>query len=126
MAMFVNISNHPSSRWSSAQLEAAKKLGGGEVVDIAFPNVPATATTEQVVQMAAELTAQVPDTCTVAMVQGEMTLVLAIVRILQVRGITCVAACSDRRVVEQVQPDGSTVKTAVFEFVQFRPYSNVR
>ena len=118
---FYNISNHNSSKWSQSQLEAAHAMGG-EVVDVQFPNVPPSASTEEVVQMATTVAAQVPADCVQAMVQGEMTLTLAIVRALQARGVQCLAACSDRRVVEQVQPDGSTVKTAVFEFVQFRAY----
>lgn len=118
---FYNVSNHPSARWSASQLEAAHKMGG-QVVDIAFPAVPSAATTAEVVQMAEQVAAQVFADCEQAMVQGEMTLTLAIVRALQARGITCLAACSDRKTVEKVQPDGSTVKTATFEFVQFRAY----
>lgn len=118
---FYNISNHPSAKWSASQLEAARSLGG-EVQDIAFPAVPATASTEAVVQMAAEIAAKVPADCICAMVQGEMTLTLGIVRLLQARGIICVAACSDRKTVEAVDASGKTVKTAVFEFVQFRYY----
>jgi hypothetical protein len=131
-----NISNHPSTKWSSQQLEAAKALGG-EVIDIAFPAVPSSASTAEVDDMAEQLAAdvfekaggsptQAPAERCFAMVQGEMCLTFTLVRALQNLGVTCVAACSDRRTVEQVQPDGTTVKTAVFEFVQFRPYSNVK
>lgn len=120
-SFFINVSNHPSSRWSSAQVQAALALAS-EVIDIQFPNVSSTASTSDVKALAAEVAAKIPETASIALVQGEMTLTAALVRLLQKRGINCVAACSERRSVETVQPDGSTVKTAVFEFVQFRSY----
>jgi len=36
--MFINVSNHPSSKWNKDQLEAARTLGG-EVMDVQFPAV---------------------------------------------------------------------------------------
>ena len=39
--MFVNCSNHPSSKWSEKQIKEAKKWGN--VVDYPFPAVPLTA-----------------------------------------------------------------------------------
>lgn len=118
---FINVSNHPSVRWSSAQLEAAKAQAD-VIIDVPFPNVPSSATTEDVKALAAEVAAKVPADASIALVQGEMTLTLALVRQLQARGINVVAACSERRSVETVNPDGSVTKTAVFEFVQFRSY----
>jgi hypothetical protein len=124
--MFLNISNHKSASWSKEQLAAARELGGGEIIDIAFPAVPSTATTKDVVQMAADLVNDVyvegkqqPIT---AMVQGEMTLTLAIVSILREIGVVVVAACSDRCTEEVVKEDGTTEKRSVFKFVQFREY----
>lgn len=34
--MFINLTNHPSDKWSKEQLEAARKYG--EVVELVFPN----------------------------------------------------------------------------------------
>jgi hypothetical protein len=36
--MFINISNHPSTKWSPEQIAAAEELGG-EIVDLGFPQV---------------------------------------------------------------------------------------
>ncbi|MEM4204260.1 MAG: hypothetical protein QXS54_09360 [Candidatus Methanomethylicaceae archaeon] len=120
--MFVNISNHPSSKWSSAQVEAAKRLGG-EIVDIEFPNVPPDATSADVEKMAKDITQKVLSLQTkspfiTAMVQGEHTLTVALVKELMYYGIQCVAATSERLVTEN--PDGT--KTVKFEFKQFRNY----
>lgn len=119
--MFINFSNHPSARWSESQRKAAESLGG-EIVDMAFPAVPSTATTAEVEAMAAkavaDITALNPDG---ALVQGEMTLVYNVVNALKQRGVPVFAACSERRTVETVH-NGQTEKTSVFEFVQFRAY----
>ena len=115
--MFINISNHPSSKWSPAQLAAA----GGKVVDIPFPNVPPTATPAEVEEMAQRLLDEVAKhgffhTHT-AMVQGEFSLTYALTGMLIRLGTEVVVATSfERKSVEN--PDGS--KTVVFEFVQFR------
>jgi hypothetical protein len=114
---FVNITNHPSSKWSADQLAAACELGG-EVVDLPFPNVPPLATSQDVSATADLLAAQVPDGA-VGMVSGEWTLTFALATRLRRRGIALYVACSDRRVIETVE-DGVTKKTAVFEFVRFR------
>lgn len=121
--MFVNISNHPSSKWSPAQIEAAKRLGGGEIVDIEFPNVPPEATSADIEKMAKTITQKVLSLQTkspfiTAMVQGEHTLTVALVKELMFFGIQCVAATSERIVKEN--PDGT--KTVRFEFKQFRNY----
>ena len=125
--MFLNISNHKSASWSKEQLAAARELGG-EIIDIAFPAVPSTATTKDVVQMAVALVNDVyveHEPPTVAMIQGEMCLTLALVREFQDLGVKVVAACSDRCVTEVVKEDGTTEKKAIFKFVQFREYPRV-
>ena len=40
--MFINFSNHASTRWGVPQKQAAKKYG--EIVDMQFPNVDPEAT----------------------------------------------------------------------------------
>lgn len=119
----LNISNHPSSKWSSAQLEAARSIcWGQEVVDLPFPNVPASAESSEVWEMAAELATEanerLPDDCPrkVAMVQGEASLAFDLTRRLIAAGWIVVVACSERQVVEM----GDGTKVARFEFVRFR------
>jgi len=96
--MFVNISNHPLEKWGAEQLAEANRLGGGMVHSIQFPNVPPTATSEDVTELAkgvvATLANENPGT---AMVQGEASLCFELSRMLLVLGWT-----------------------ATFQFVQFR------
>lgn len=125
--MFINISNHPSSRWGEDQLNAARELGG-EVIDIQFPNVPSAASGRDVEYMAIDLVNDVHfkiegSDNTVVMVQGESTLVTTVVAMLQnICGIKVVAACSDRNVEEIVLDDGTVKKNVIFKFIQFREY----
>ena len=58
---FINCSNHPISKWSQSQLEAASELGYGEVRDLegGFPRVDPEATSELVARQADELVARI-------------------------------------------------------------------
>ena len=126
--MFLNISNHPSSRWSPEQLKAAQDLSGGDgiVIDVAFPNVNPAERSEMIRCIASDLikSLNISDRRPVAaaLVQGEFTLSFALISILKEMRVTVVAACSERNVTEATAPDGSTTKVVRFDFVQFRKY----
>ena len=118
---FINVSNHPSTRWGNEQLQAAQKFGN--IVDIAFPSVPATAGTTDISHLADEIFQQLLERKPKAvMVAGEFTLAYAIITRCLRAGITVVAACSDRCTEEVVNDDGTTTKTVIFKFVQFREF----
>ena len=120
---FVNYSNHSSSRWTSAQMEAAKAYGN--VIDIPFAQVSPSATKAEVNALAeAEVEKIMKAAPSVAMVQGEMTLVYNVVRRLEDKGIKCVAACTRRRSEEEVQKLAAAglTKEGMFEFMGFREY----
>ena len=135
--MFINLSNHPSSQWSESQKSAALVLTtDNEILDLPFPNVPAYADTFHIATLANEVLSTLHQMCQerkieTVMVQGEFTLTYRIVRLLQIENddlasydlptMYIVAACSERKTVEQEVP-WRTIKTAVFEFVQFREY----
>lgn len=119
MGRFINLTNHPSARWSDAQRQAA----GGDIVDVKFPNVPPEAGKDEVKSLADRLVEQVLDlNPSTVLVQGEMTLTYRVVSALHQHGVRVVAATSRREVVETTREDGSTEKRAVFSFVQFREY----
>jgi len=86
--MFVNISNHPSSKWSTAQRSAAEQLGGA-IIDIPFPNIPATATRQEIAKLAkamfADLVERYP-TPGYAMVAGGGTLCSLLILALSILG----------------------------------------
>lgn len=125
--MFINISNHPSSKWGEEQIAAAvaegRISGREEIIDIPFPNVPPTATARDLEKLAREILADdwnfPTSPADVWHVMGEMGLVFAIVLELRRRGIRCVHSTTERVSVENA--DGT--KTVKFNFVQFRDYS---
>lgn len=122
--MFINLSNHPSVKWGSAQLKSAFALTtDNQIKDIQFPAVPATATTTDILAIADGLHHTVMENKPeVIMISGEFTLAYAMIELCLRAGIKVVAACSDRCTKEVVNEDGTTTKTTVFEFVQFREF----
>ena len=119
--MFINFSNHPSSKWSSKQTEAAQLYG--EIKDLTFPVVDEAATTEDIKKLAQEYLKKISEIApdvnnTTIHIMGEMTFTLAMVVALKSEGYSCVASTS-KRIVEEM-PDGS--KNVKFEFCQFREY----
>ncbi len=117
--LFINLSNHPSSSWSSAQLEAARRYG--DIVDLPFPVIPPDAD-ENVIQGYAQATlrkiVQTHLPPSTVHVMGEMTVTLLLVNALQSLGYTCIASTSARDV--SVNEEGD--KIAHFDFVRFREY----
>ena len=114
--------NHISTNWSEKQLAAAREAYG-EITDFPFPPVAASAPAEQIHSLADEIVGKVITLQpTAVLCQGEFTLTYAIVSCLKERGITVVAACSERNVRENILSDGRTEKTVSFDFVQFREY----
>jgi ABC-type Fe3+-hydroxamate transport system substrate-binding protein len=119
--MFINFSNHHIAQWSDAQTKAAQEYG--ELRDYQFPAVPADWDETQLADEAKRIVEEIASLNPQAVLcQGEFTLATAVTWGLLNRGITVVAACSDRCVEEAVQPDGTTVKRAVFKFVRFRKF----
>lgn len=115
--MFLNLSNHPLALWSPEQLNAASQYG--ELKDIPFPDIPPTATTEEIYQLAQQVICTLPLTPSITVhVMGEMTLTYALVSLLKAKGIRCVASTTER--LSTLNSDGS--KTTFFQFVQFREY----
>ena len=119
-ALFTNLSNHPSSTWQPAQLEAARQYG--EIIDIDFPAVDALCSQEKINLLANQYAQNIINrgvpTCITVHVMGEMTLTFRLVELLKAQGICCVASTTERIV--NTLPDGK--KETLFSFVQFREY----
>ncbi len=123
--ILINVSNHPSERWSDAQKEA-----WDEIVDIPFPNVPPEASNEDVRELARKLVTQInnhrfPTTLSFIMLQGEFTLSYIVYGHLAYERedgdrVVFVVPTTERKTVETVTPDGKTVKKTVFSFVRWR------
>jgi hypothetical protein len=126
MRLFVNLSNHPSDKWSKEQLAAAQGLG--TVVDLPFPAVDPADSKEEIVKLAASYLAKVNELAddlgiddvnniTVA-IQGEFTFTHNFVVLAADEYIKCVAATSQRISIDL----GNGEKKVGFAFNQFRPY----
>lgn len=123
--MLLNLTNHPSEKWSREQSNAAAERWGS-VRDYPFPVVSAQFDEKEIAALAQTVLA---DACKLhpdaVLCQGEMSLCFALVRLFQKNHIPVVAATSQREVAEKALPDGTTRKEAVFRFVRFREYSQL-
>ncbi len=117
--MFINLTNHPSERWSKEQLNAARQYG--VVVDMPFPIIEPTFTKDDIMFLVKECTEKISglmECNTVVHVMGEMTFTYNLVNALKDAGITCLASTTERNTI--ITPDGK--KISEFKFVQFREY----
>ena len=119
--VFINHTNHPSSRWEEGQRSAAEIYG--TIVDVAFPVIPADWEEEEVRRLAEEnahaILAYRPSA---VLVQGEFSYTFALVSILKEAGIATLSACSERHVTERTDENGETVRESRFAFRGFRTY----
>ena len=122
--MLINLSNHPSTNWSSQQLAAARIYG--EIIDLPFPKVDPTGDEKYIRTVCEEYLQKIDTVCrdvarhvsTVTVhIMGEMTFTFAMVNALHSRGITCVASTTER-----VTKEENGMKTSEFRFVNFRKY----
>ena len=122
MGIFVNFSNHPSSRWSEEQLKVAGQQYG-EIVDVPFPSLDPCMDERAIAEIGEDCIEKILELSPCAvMCQGEFTLTFYVVNRLINKGISCVSACSERSSVEVMQEDGSVRKESLFLFRGFRKY----
>lgn len=117
--MFINLTNHPSERWSEEQLNAARHYG--EIVDLSFPIIEPNFTKDDVMFLVKECVETVlglMEGGTVVHVMGEMTFTHNLVNALKEKGIVCLASTTERNTI--MTPDGKRISE--FKFVQFREY----
>ncbi len=116
----LNLSNHPSERWTEEQRAMAIKLYG-EVRDLAFPQIPPEYGEDQVTLLAEEYLMKVRSLKPGAVhLMGEMTFTSLLVALLQKEGIPCLASTTRRVAIEE-----GNKKISVFQFVKFRRYPNL-
>ena len=118
--MFINLTNHPSEKWSLEQRKAAEVYG--EIVDIPFPLINENATETEINHLADDYLATIlskgdAKDLTVH-IMGEQTFCYALISKLQKEGIRCIASCTKRNAF--VNEEGQTVST--FHFSNFREY----
>ncbi|MBR6278254.1 MAG: CRISPR-associated protein [Bacteroidales bacterium] len=113
--MLLNLSNHPSTSWSEPQLAAA----GGNVVDLAFPQVAPDGDEAYIEQLANDYYNKINAMPNIEAVHimGEMNFTYSLVSKLKAHNIRCVASTTKRETVEE-----NGVKISKFNFVRFREY----
>lgn len=122
MKIFVNLSNHPTSKWGSEQLAAARNLGE-KIIDVPFPMIAPDATHQDVLDAAFACYKEIESLCDPELndvtihVMGEMTFTYNFINVASL-DCDCVASTTERISVEN--SDGT--KTSTFKFVQFRLY----
>ncbi len=120
--MLLNLSNHPSEKWSREQRAAAIEQFGA-IDDWAFPNIDPRVEEAEVERLAAVFFEKIKSWATdhpepVVHLMGEMTFCYRLIRRLKRAHIKVVASTTERMAWEEA--DGK--KTVIFIFVRFRAY----
>jgi len=117
--MFVNISNHPSSKWGTGQRDTAHKMGG-IILNIPFPAINPYWNKKRIIEESDKYVQRLSSLVNVQAVHvmGEMCFTQQLVSNLLFLGYKVVASTTERKVVEK--EDGTKVSS--FNFIQFREY----
>ncbi len=120
--MLINLSNHPSEKWSSKQKkEALEKYGS--ISDMSFPNIPPEVPIDVVHQLVREFKTKILEQQPSAVhIMGELTFTFSLVDQLMKHKIKCIASTTTRNVEENEEG----VKKVRFEFVGFREYRKIK
>ena len=121
MNTFINLTNHPSVRWSEKQRKAAEQYG--VIEDLPFPQVSPDWSDDRLnheVEHYFDLVQQKDNPA--VLLQGDFLFTYRLVCLLKQAGIKVLAACCSRKAVEQINPNGSVAKESIFNFVDFREY----
>jgi hypothetical protein len=125
MKYLLVISNHNPDKWSENQ-----KQGWDRIEFHPFPNIPADISSAEVIENFAtpicQKIGEFYSKCDeqgadgYVTIQGEFSLCKAVFDALHGEDVRFVFPTTERKVVETQNPDGTTTKTAIFEFVQWR------
>lgn len=97
----------------------------GEILDIPFPSVPASANEQEVELIADQYTKLILEkTPSAVLCQGEFSLSYLVVTKLKEKGIKVISACSERNT-KEIHIDGIVKKEVVFKFERFREYGKI-
>lgn len=118
--ILLNVSNHPSSKWESKQIEASKEYGS-HIIDIPFPQLKKDSNREkccsELVESILNYVKESKKVVTVH-IMGEMALTFHVVNQLQSMGIPCVSSFSERVSIEK----GLNTKESSFNFEYFTSF----
>ncbi len=121
--MLINLSNHPKSEWGEMQVNAAEKLWG-EIVDVAFPRIDPTDSSDEVAALAECYFQKIrkmiplPIEHSAIHLMGELNFSYTLINLLISSGYKVVASTTVR--IARTLPNGKTERDFIFE--QFREY----
>lgn len=120
--MLINLTNHPSSRWSEKQKSVAESEYG-EIVDMPFPIIDEAGDEKYIATLADEYLNKIVTSSNsypfVVHIMGEQTFSYALIKRLRDKGITCVASTTKRIVKEE---ESGRKTEVIFQFERFRAY----
>lgn len=115
--MLINLSNHPSSKWSDLQIKTAMDLYG-PIKDMEFPHIDPNWSIEEVKALALNYFHQINEENPSAVhIMGELSFCFTLVTLLKGSGMHCIASTTER-IVNQ----NGDQKISNFQFVRFRTY----
>ena len=124
--MLINLTNHPSSAWQVKQCEQLSRKFG-EIVDLPFPQIAPTATTNDLHKTATEYLQKIdemqPDAVFLA---GEFTFAFMMIDELLNRKMPVLISAAGRKTTEEKMDDGTIKKTSKFDFTWYRYYARLR
>lgn len=122
MKVLVNHSNHPSSHWDEKQ-----KAGFDKIIDIPFPNIPPTASKQEVEAMVNENFQKIfqlgdfSDDEVYLYIAGEFSYCyLFVAKIIFTKKRVKIVIPTTERVVVEEKNEGGIVKKSIFNFVKWR------
>ena len=121
MKILINISNHPSSKWSPEQ-----RAGWDKIVDIQFPNIDPEADMDEIEALSSKIFEEVRAIYEnwlgyiYVYVAGEYTFSYSLFYKLKQFGANVVIPTTRRVVEERLKDDGSIEKVAIFKFIRWR------
>lgn len=126
--MLINLSNHPSDKWTEKQKEEALKKYN-DIADIPFPAVHPDEDENYIKELAVNcfekcislLNKDSGGKENAVHVMGEFTLTFSLVNLLINHGIKCIASTTSR-IIKELSNNKSEVS---FEFVRFREYGKI-
>ena len=120
MAIFINLSNHPVSKWNEKQLNAASKYG--YIYEIPFPDIDPSGDEKYISDLTDKFLHDIKSYSHLGEItvhiMGEMTFTYSLIQKLKTDNITCVASTTRRNPIRL--PNGAEGK--IFMFERFRKY----
>ena len=119
--MLINLTNHPFAEWDEKQQKSAVEAYE-KVIDLPFPAIDAHIDKPAMITLCENYVFKIDALAQgkpySVHVMGEMTFTHNIIKLLHLKGIECIASCSER-FSEKID---TGKKQVLFRFVRFRAY----